>query len=368
MQKISQYLYPNRIELLADVATFNVEFTNVYQRNLKIYKGIDNLIEFDVKNADQKRIDLSTLTNIRMNVMDASGKKLPNSPYTVAPAANQTTTGKGLATVTIPDTDLANLTPQYLKYSVTCLKSGADTILYADTRFGAVGVLELAGDAVPVVRGPREFTDFTAEIDLSGIPTYRSSAIPVTYYEAIPTASHSFAVTLSGFTGSIWLEATKRSTINAEAWKGSKIIDSQTFNDFTGTWTPDINSNTNIPVDDFKYFRIAYTTPKANGLGAQFTVTNNNGVYDVKVRAGGTGYAVGSQIKVFGSEVGGANVTHDLIITVTSVDGASGSYPSSYSVSSVSGVSWSGTAITGSGTYIVSGRNITGTVDKVTVS
>lgn len=270
--------------------------------------------------------------------------------------------------MSIPDTDLTNLTPQYLKYSITCVKSGADTILYSDTRFGAVGVLELVGDAVPTVRGPREYTDFTAEIDLSGLPTWRSSAIPVTYYEAVATATHSFAVTLSGFTGSIWLEATKKTTMNAEAWKGSTIIDSQTFTDFTGTWTPDVNTNINIPVGDFKYFRIAYTTPRANGVGAQFTVKNNGGVYDVKVRHGGTGYAVGSQIKVFGSEVGGANVTHDLIITVTAVDGNSTGYPSSYSVSSVSAVSWTGTAISGTGTYIVSGKNITGTVDKVVVS
>ena len=42
MQKISTYLYPNRIELLADLAGFTVEYTNVYQRNIKIYAGIDN--------------------------------------------------------------------------------------------------------------------------------------------------------------------------------------------------------------------------------------------------------------------------------------------------------------------------------------
>ena len=64
MQKISTYLYPNRIELLADLAGFTTEYTNVYQRTLKIYNGIDNTLEFDMKNADQKRIDLSTLTNI----------------------------------------------------------------------------------------------------------------------------------------------------------------------------------------------------------------------------------------------------------------------------------------------------------------
>ena len=97
MQKISTYLYPNRIELLADLAGFTVEYTNVYQRNVKIYNGIDNTLEFDIKNADQKRIDLSTLTNIELNIMDAGGLALPNSPYTLTPTAI-----KGIASVTIP--------------------------------------------------------------------------------------------------------------------------------------------------------------------------------------------------------------------------------------------------------------------------
>lgn len=100
MQKISTYLYPNRIELLADLAGFPVEYTNVYQRTVKIYNGIDNTIEFDIKNADQKRIDLDDLTPIELNVMDASGTALPNSPYTVTPLDQATK--KGLAYVTIP--------------------------------------------------------------------------------------------------------------------------------------------------------------------------------------------------------------------------------------------------------------------------
>ena len=49
MQKIITYSYPNRIQLLADLAGFNVEYTNVYQRNAKIYSGIDNTIDFDIK-------------------------------------------------------------------------------------------------------------------------------------------------------------------------------------------------------------------------------------------------------------------------------------------------------------------------------
>jgi hypothetical protein len=81
MQKVQSYLYPNRIILLADLAGFTVENRVVYARTVKIYQGIDNVIQFDIQNADQKRIDLTTLTDIEVNVMDAGGKSLINSPY-----------------------------------------------------------------------------------------------------------------------------------------------------------------------------------------------------------------------------------------------------------------------------------------------
>jgi hypothetical protein len=361
MQKISSYLYPNRIELLADLAGFPTEWTNVYQRTVKIYNGIDNTLEFDIKNADQKRIDLSTLSNIELNVMDSSGQALANSPYTVTPL-NQTTL-KGLASVTIPQEDLAALSDQFLRYSVTAAKDGDDVILYADSRFGAVGTIELVGTALPVFKEDRIYKTFTAEIDLKGHPTYHSPAIPATFYEAEKTETLDFDIDLSGFTGSVWLEGTTESTIRTEAWKGAAYLSSYTFEDFTGTW-----SVPNQTIGDYKYFRISYTTPRANGVGASFSVALDSNTYNVTLRAGGTGYAVGSQIKVLGSVLGGVDGINDLILTVTGVDGVSANYPSSYSVSSISSVSVSGTAANGSATYIVTGTNITGTVDKITVS
>ena len=62
MQKISSYLYSNRIQLMADVivldSAYPVEWKIVYQRPINIYKGVDNVIELDVNNADQKRMDI----------------------------------------------------------------------------------------------------------------------------------------------------------------------------------------------------------------------------------------------------------------------------------------------------------------------
>jgi len=366
MQKISSYLYPNRIELLADLATFTVEYVNVYQRTVKIYNGIDNTIEFDIKNADQKRIDLTTLGSIELNVMDASGYELPNSPYTITP-----TSMKGIATVTIPQEDLADLTEQFLKYSVTTIKNGNDVLLYTDSRFGAVGTIELVGSAMPVLRQDRVYDTFTAEIDLKGQPIYHSSAIPTKRYEAVPTEQFSFDIDFSGdanvpgsgFTGSVWIEGTKNHTINAEAFKGAEYLRSQTFEDFTGTWSPAA-----VPVGEYQYFRVSYATPVASGLGATFDVTTNGTEYVVQIRAGGTGYAAGAKLKVLGSVLGGVDGINDLIITVQSVDGASTGYISSYSVSSAVGITWTGQAVDNPGKYIVTGKNITGKVDKVTVS
>lgn len=361
MQKISSYLYPNRIELLADLATFTVEYTNVYQRTVKIYKGIDNTIEFDIKNADQKRIDLTTLSSIQLNVMDAMGNALPNSPYAVS-----ATSVKGIATVVIPQADIDSLDDQFLRYSVTAVKDLADVMLYADSRFGAVSTIELVGSAMPITRPNRVFKSFTAEIDLNGVPTNHSSAIPAKFYEAVPTSILSFDVDVRGFVGSVWLEATKATTISVESFKHSDYLRS-----FTSTITAPattIVSFADIPVGEYQYFRISYSTPTANGVGSSYTVTKENGTYTVTIRAGGTGYAVGSQMKVLGSVLGGVDGINDLIISVTAIDGASQGNVSSYALSSVSSISFAGTASAGTGTYIVTGTNITGTVDKVTVS
>ena len=361
MRKISSYLYPNRIELLADLASFNVEYTNVYQRNVKIYNGVDNAIEFDIKNADQKRINLSTVSDIRLNVMDASGQALPNSPYEIAPTAL-----KGIGLAVIPADDLYDLTPQFLKYSVVAYNGTSDVLMYADSRFGAVGTIELVGSAAPAEPKTRSYNSFTAEIDLKGVPTWHTSAIPAKFYEAIPTDRLSFKIDISGFVGSVWLEATKSSTISVESFKHSTYLRSFTASaDAPATTTV---SFSNVPVADFTYFRVSYSTPISMGVGASFNATLNNNTYDVHLRAGGTGYSVGSQLKVLGSVVGGVDGINDLIITVTAVDASSAGYTSSYAVSSITSFTVSGTAANGTSTYIVTGTNISGTVDNVTVS
>jgi hypothetical protein len=255
MRKISSYLYPNRIELLADLAGFTTEYTNVYQRTVKIYQGVDNVLEFDIKNADQKRIELLTspkVTGIELNVMDASGNALPNSPYTVTPHA----TLKGIATAVIPDADTTDLDEQFLRYSVTATDADGNTIpLYADSRFGAVGTIEIVGSAMPTFRNPKEYKTYTGEIDLDGNVLNHFSAMPVTFYEAVPTQQVDISVFLTGFIGNVWLEGATSDTISVESFRGSEIPN--TRHEFTTPFTGEYPFLT-ADVGSYKYIRVSF--------------------------------------------------------------------------------------------------------------
>lgn len=362
MQKIQSYLYPNRSIAIADTATFTTEFKKVYARTIKIYGGIDNTVQFEIMNTDQKRLDLTTYSSLTLNIMDYENNSVLE--YTVTP-----TEIKGIATVTIPSEDMADLKLQLFKYTLTGVdNSGSDILFYVDSSFNAIGTMELAGEALPTFRNPTTYDTFIAEIDLDGIPIYHSSAIPAKFYEAVATETLSFEISVVGFTGSIWLDATKNDTINTEAWlPAGKPFGSWNRKLEDGLYTGVIPFAQNIPIGEYSYFRVSYQTNTINGVGASFDVSQKlDGTYEVTVDHGGTNYGVGSLIRILGSQLGGVDDVNDLIIEVLGIN-HSGVY-SSYTVSSISTINWTGTSISGTDAFKVSGSNYSGKVDKIIVS
>jgi hypothetical protein len=260
MQKIQSYLYPNRVILLADLAGFTTENTVVYAKTVKIYNGIDNTIQFDIQNADQKRLNLTTLTNIEMNVMDMAGNALPESPYTVTPTAIT-----GVGTVTIPADDLVNLADQNLRYSVTAVNGGSDVMLYCDSRFSAVGTIQLIGNALPKIRDDVVYNRFSGEINFMGNVINHTSAIPCKFYESVAVEVMDFSIAVTGFVGTIYVEATEDSTISVESFRDAPKL--QTFATTVATTTT-VNFD-NVPVGKYNYFRISWVYPDIWQFGSQ---------------------------------------------------------------------------------------------------
>ena len=354
MQKIQSYLYPNRVRLLADLAGFTTENKVVYARTIKLFNGIDNVIEFDIQNADQKRIDLSELTELKLTLMDTEGHELPSSPYNLTLYSSATATGaivtggtikttftnvsiptanitgtfsvnsqlrgtaivgpviissinedidsgtttlgityasqtvahatgvsvnsivKGLAKLTVPHDDLANLNNQFLKYSVTAKDhTNTDVILYNDSYFSAVGTIQLINNATPQVRKNVVYDRFSGEINFMGNVINHSSAIPCKLYEAVPTNTLQVTVDYTGFIGEIYVEGTDDSTISVESFKHSthtQIISTTTKT--TGTTT------IQIEIGSFNYIRISWVYPDVWQYGSQQNPTLVYGAVD----------------------------------------------------------------------------------------
>jgi hypothetical protein len=175
MQKISSYLYPNRINVVADLALFPTRWNIVYQNKIKIYQGVDNVLTIDVKNADQKRIDIDEM-DIRMIITDTAGKLVSD----VEVAATQTL---GLATATVSAADLEFVSPQFLNFSIYRINEDeTKTVLYADTQFGAKGNMELMGTILAKETPVREITTFTVitrDTVVPFVPRYFSDAVEI---------------------------------------------------------------------------------------------------------------------------------------------------------------------------------------------
>ena len=255
MQKISTYLLKNRIQLVADLAAFSTEWTIVYQRQVKLYKGIDNTLEFDIKNADQKRIDLTTLSDIMLNIMDHSGYALPNSPYTL-----DATDLTGIAATTIPAADLADLEDQFLTFSVTAVKDTADVLLYGDTRFGGSGTIQLLSNAMPKIRPIQSYTDFYGVGDYNNVSTtYSSSAISLKFRDAVPPNHVHIAVDVDDFIGTLWVEGTRDTIIGNESftYKGTRLFEVE----YTSSQTDTIFLPL-ITLEDYTFLRVNWTKKK----------------------------------------------------------------------------------------------------------
>lgn len=268
MQKISSYLYPNRINVVADVALFPTRWNIVYQNRVKIYQGVDNVLTIDVKNSDQKRIDISEM-DLRMIVTDVNGLLVSDVEVT----AGATT---GLALATIAETDLENLSPQFLQFSIYRVNEDlTKTILYADTQFGAKGNMELVGNIMNLDTPPRYITRFAAITDptVLGMPPYTiryySDAAEITQPNLVRDPaddSVGFVFDLLGLEGEVVVQVTKDPVISsATAW--------------TTIETFSVTSSTN---------NISKTYSTLNGYSRELTwtrvyytpVTNNTGKID----------------------------------------------------------------------------------------
>ena len=88
------------------------EFKPVYTKELNIYRGIDNNLEFKIVNADQKGKSLTGYTIRFVAFIDEDGDPILDKQATAS------TTITGLCTVVVSESDIIDLQDQFLTYTL----------------------------------------------------------------------------------------------------------------------------------------------------------------------------------------------------------------------------------------------------------
>ena len=202
MQYIPRYLVDNRITVIANEAGFVTEYKPVYSRQIKLYRGIDNTLQFKLINADQKPIDLSSY-DTKFQAFDENNNLVISRNGTQVTDTTSTPI-KGVFSVTITENDCLNLKDQFLSYNVYLVNSDDNNVLtYSNSHFEQSGTIRLTSDTFPGAKESKIFNSWLLDNNV-----YYSSAENAQPGINGNDALHTIAIYTDGYDGSITIQAT----------------------------------------------------------------------------------------------------------------------------------------------------------------
>lgn len=320
-----------------------------YQRPLIIYKGVDNLIQIDLRNQDQKKV--TSTDTLVITVLD------PRTQLRVF-SSDFTRNANGTYETVITDVDLLDTTSGNYKFTLVLenrqISAEGYTVLssrvcYSDSQFDAHGTLEIRDNVQGEFLDSFEMKKFKkvspSSVGEIGSDRFESSIIDTGSITGPTKNFHTFQIYSNQYTGSIDFQASQDADPRPSDWVTLKSVTAVNQDSFY------VNLE-----GIYKWLRVVHIPNSAYSIGefvVQQTILNS---YNVDIRNGGIGYKVGDTITISGRRLGGESPTNDLTITVTKVN----------SRGTIEIISWSGISYNGVKTFVVLGNlNTAGTLDKI---
>jgi len=201
MQTVSRYLLTNTVILYQ--SGYHGRNSKVYDRRLKIYRGVRNPITFTFKNEDQKKQNIVG-KSYTFNIIDSESKKAVLTRNLTVLDDGSTISSKGNASVEITDGDLLALNSKFYEYSINEVKSDGSTLVtFADTSYVCSGTIELLDGAYPQFTASTSVSAFTLSGDV-----FTSSNINAKPQINNNKALHTIAIYPNNFSGTLTVEGT----------------------------------------------------------------------------------------------------------------------------------------------------------------
>ena len=260
MQLISVYLYQNKIDVFTNAATAwqTERYRRVYNRNIKIYRGVDNRIDIQVRNSDQKAADVSGSTLV-FNLVERETQALVAQKTCVTVSAS---TGKHY--VELNESELLDIEAGFYQYSVyneirINNQDGTHTVtsrtpLYIDSQYDTLANIEVldngAGELLPstAINAFSYSKSFGEAFD----DFYISSIIGARPQTTTAQSLHTFQVYCTNYSGQIIIQGSLNDDNDPTNWVNLETITLSTetmiFKNVTGK---------------YNWFRIKHTPNKA---------------------------------------------------------------------------------------------------------
>lgn len=253
-----RYLAPNRIEVLANEAGHVTEYRPVYSRQLNVYRGIDNVLEFKLLNPDQKPLDVDRYTPKFVAFDENNQMVIEHDGVNLQEGDSTAYTKKGLFKVTVTENDLLNVKDQFLTYNIYLIDfDGTNVLTYANEWFDATGIINVKSHAFP---GPVETKSIKTLAKLTSNATEWHSRDTVDAQPGINgnEALHTAVVYTDGYEGDIVVQATLDDQVtDYTPWADVKQVA------FTGAETEPTPINFN---GVFSYIRFKSTADPTNKI------------------------------------------------------------------------------------------------------
>lgn len=200
----------------------------VYAKTLTLNKGVDNQLQFQFLNQEQKPVDI-TGKSITCRVISYDGLEV-----LLEKVLTLTLPVTGIATLQISPTDIERIDPQIGSYSLVIPVGEFDFPVFVDQNAGARGQLEIIDSIFPIFVPSMSISIPTGQPFPNLNPSANANSTANTYYSSTFSTEDAQVLTLSiqytGFYGNV---TTEGSSIIDGDWYPAAIA---TYANTTGTF------------------------------------------------------------------------------------------------------------------------------------
>jgi hypothetical protein len=264
MHKLPIYIYETGYTLFSDLdGAVKQGYTPMYQKDIQVVKGVTNTLKFTVKNQDQKPLDISGET-LTFNLVNKETGAVHLQVPCVTVDDGSTVATRGVATLTLTESDTASLVSKFYKFSVTRTIGGSGNhVTYANTYYEVAGTIEIVDHVYPAFTDSTKLpnTDFVRPLTSSfyspngQITEYFSSLVDAQPEYKRNGALHTITYYSSNYVGDLTIQATLDSQVTSDtSW-----VDLTTIN-LTSSDSIGYQNVTGV----YNYFRLKHLPDNSN--------------------------------------------------------------------------------------------------------